>query len=313
MNTFPSHAPFPRKIRGIRDNIPPGFILGRLSTGNGGVELLPISDFVQHVITTQAITKITSGTVITMTGDVTGPNNANTVVAIQNIAVKSGVPTNGFVLTYVAANSRWEPAAGGGGGSGYPAGTVPTVVQVAHATSAIAATFGVAPTNGNLLVAMTFNSANNLAAAGWTKQVENATGTDWGDIFTKVAGAGESTTQQPLSTATVNGGIVIWEINGQNANFFVTGNSQVEQTGAQNTPVLLPNVKNCIGLAALGLVTGVTISAGQNAGTQDVLDNTGNRHLFAGHTDLSQTPMVGVLAEFSGSGNSKCCTCLITS
>lgn len=205
-------------------------------------------------------------------------------------------------------------AVGGGGGSGYPPGTPPSVVQSCFATSAISATFATGPTNGNWMVAMTFNSANNAAGTGWTKVTEQSTGTDWGDIFIKKAGASEPTTQQPLSTTTVNGGVIIWELSGANAtNPFVTGLSQAEQSGTNNTPILLPNVFNCIGLSAVSLITGATITGGFNAGTQDVLNNTGNRHLFAGHTDLSKTPMVGVMANFSTTGSSKGCTCLITS
>lgn len=56
-----------------------------------------------------------------ITGDVTASANSfSTVVGkIQTIAVKSGTPTDGQVLTYVAANSDWEPIAA-------PAGNVPT-------------------------------------------------------------------------------------------------------------------------------------------------------------------------------------------
>ena len=56
-----------------------------------------------------------------ITGDVTSSANSfSTVVGkIQTIAVKSGTPTDGQVLTYVAANSDWEPIAA-------PAGNVPT-------------------------------------------------------------------------------------------------------------------------------------------------------------------------------------------
>lgn len=205
-------------------------------------------------------------------------------------------------------------SASGGGGGGYAPGTVPTVVQVAWATSAIAATFPVAPTNGNLLVAMAFNSANNTINAGWTGQAENASGTDWGDIVTKVCGAGEPTLQQPMSVATANGGVVIWELAGANATPFVVGFSQPEQTGiAFVNPVLLPNAFNCLGLSAVSVITPQTILTGLNVGTQDVLDNTGNRKLLAGHTDLGQTPMVGVMATLSAVGSSKGASCLITS
>jgi hypothetical protein len=204
-------------------------------------------------------------------------------------------------------------SATGGGGGGYAPGTPPTVVQVAWATSAVAATFGSPPTSGNLFVAMAFNSANDTITAGWTKQVEDGSGTDWGDILTKPVGVAEPSLQQPMAVATANGGVVIWELAGANAVPFVFGQSQPEQSGAFATPVLLPNVFNCLGLSAVSVITPQTIASGFNVGTQDVLDNTGNRKLFAGHTDLGQTPMAGVMASLSASGSSKGATCLITS
>src|SRR5215469_13836154 len=36
-----------RKIRGIRDSIPPGYVLGRASGGNGPPQLIKISDIAQ--------------------------------------------------------------------------------------------------------------------------------------------------------------------------------------------------------------------------------------------------------------------------
>ncbi len=56
-----------------------------------------------------------------ITGDATASANsfATTVVKMQGISVKSGTPSDGQVLTYVTANSRWEPIAA-------PSGNVPT-------------------------------------------------------------------------------------------------------------------------------------------------------------------------------------------
>ena len=47
-------------------------------------------------------------------GDVTGTLGASTVVKIQNIAVHTTDPTDGQVLAYSTANSRYEPASPGG-------------------------------------------------------------------------------------------------------------------------------------------------------------------------------------------------------
>lgn len=199
---------------------------------------------------------------------------------------------------------------GGGGGGGFPAGTPPTVVQVAYATSNVAATFAVAPTNGNLLVAFTFNSAGNTAQAGWTKQVENVTGTDWGNICTKTAGASEPTTQQAMGSTT-SGGVVIYELAkpGGGTPVFVAGLSQAQQSGNTISPVLIPNVKDCIGISACALVgTTITYTQAINAGNQDVLDNTGNRRMFAGHSSLADIPVAGVFGLLSGSGSTKSAT-----
>jgi len=44
----------------------------------------------------------------TLAGDVTGPINSNTVEKIRNINVQAGTPTDGDILTYVAADTSWE-------------------------------------------------------------------------------------------------------------------------------------------------------------------------------------------------------------
>lgn len=54
-----------------------------------------------------------------LSGDVTGATSANTVVAIQNNAIKAGINglnQDGYVLTWTNADNEWEakPAAGGG-------------------------------------------------------------------------------------------------------------------------------------------------------------------------------------------------------
>lgn len=209
--------------------------------------------------------------------------------------------TSASSATFWRGDGTWSASA-----SGYPAGTVPTVVQVASNTSGVSATFSLAPTNGNLLVAITFNSNNNTLQAGWTKDVENATGLDWGNVCHKTCGAGESTTQQAMATTTA-GGVIIWELSG--ATSFVAGQSQAEQSSTSALVILLPNVINCIGLSALGATAG-NITNVRNIGTQDVLSNTGNRHMVGGHTDLTSTPMVGLMCDFSVSSSNKECTAL---
>ena len=209
--------------------------------------------------------------------------------------------TSASASTFWRGDGTWATA-----GGGYDPGTVPTIVQFASNTSGVTVTFGVAPTNGNLLVALTFNSNNNTLQAGWTRDVENATGLDWGNVCHKTCGTGESTSQQAMATTTA-GGVIMWELSG--ATSFVSGLSQSEQSSTSAVTLLLPNVKNCIGFSALGATAG-NISNPNNLGTQDVLDNTGNRHMIGGHTNLSLTPMVGLMCDFSVSSSSKMCTCL---
>jgi hypothetical protein len=57
---------------------------------------------------------------LALTGDATSSGQATTVVKIQGNAVKSAAPNNNDVLTWVTANTRWEPIAWA---TGLPAAT----------------------------------------------------------------------------------------------------------------------------------------------------------------------------------------------
>jgi len=257
---------------------------------------------------------LTANQTITLTGDLSGSGTTSIAATLANSGVTAGSYT--FANITVDAKGRITSITGGSGSgsTGYPAGTIPTVVQVAHATSGLAVTFGAAPTNGNLLVALSFNSAANTLASGWTKHHENTSGTDWSDVCSKVCGASESTTQQAMSSATANGGVIMWELAGSlGASAYVTTVDQIEQNGVTEIiPVYLPNAPGCIGLAAVAVITATTISNLKNTGTQDALDNTGNRRMGGGHTDLTQTPMVGVAGKLSASGSCKALACLFS-
>ncbi|HVP57596.1 MAG TPA: hypothetical protein VMU02_05825 [bacterium] len=93
----------------------------------------------------------------------------------------------------------WQQVSTGGGG-----GSTPTVVQSAiNAGSSISTvTMGSAPTHGNLLIC--FQLKGNVSAGsgwheGWTA---DSGGANFSRVLWKIAGAGESTTQTPLSTTT---------------------------------------------------------------------------------------------------------------
>lgn len=100
--------------------------------------------------------------------------------------------------------------------------------DVVGSTITFAVTFGAAPTSGNLLVAMLFYqgaapSTDHPAASGWTQQSSfNAHTAFTADesviVYSKVAGAGESTTQTP-ATNTGTGYMIAYEVSGAASTF----------------------------------------------------------------------------------------------
>jgi hypothetical protein len=188
--------------------------------------------------------------------------------------------------------------------TGIDPGAPPTVVQSAMAAANSASiVLGSAPINGNLLVAMCFNSTVGTPGAGWTSQLVNSSGTDFGMTATKVAGAGESTTQTPLSGA-ANGLIAMWEINGQaGSNFVINAVSQAEQAGGVfATPPVVPNVKDAITLACVSLVsTSNNVIAGKNMTQDQILTSGTTRQGFMGHATAA-IPVGSPVVNFSGTG-----------
>ena len=224
-----------------------------------------------------------------------------------------------YYATDTSTLSVWNGSSWGSVG-GYSPGTAPTIVQSAHGNTGGATGGGAgltmtsAPTNGILLVAMTFNPTTATANTGWTQLASNSSGTDYGTILYKVAGAGESTTQTPLSgTVAAPACMIIWEIAGANASPFVFTTMQAEQSGTSNSSGALPNVANAIFLGAIGLVsTSYNNSALINV-TQDAKDTSGTgRQLAAGHSTLATAPLAQIFATFTGSASSKACGLVVT-
>lgn len=243
----------------------------------------------------------------------TSPGDLLSFDGTDALRVPIGIP--GDVLTVASDGLSLEyDVGGGGGGGGYPPGDMPTIVQVAHDTSSSGVTFGATPAENNLLVAISFNPSDDTPASGWSLAFENQFGTDYGDVFVKVCGPSESTSQNCIASAPTSGGVVIWEIAStfHTSPSFVTALSANEATAQVSAPALLPCVQSCIALAALAPTSG-TISQVLNGGTQDVLDNTGARPLAAGHADLSIAPMAGLIAIFNAAVASKPMTVLISS
>lgn len=116
------------------------------------------------------------------------------VTAASNATIGTA---NVFLLDPAQGPSGTEPLTVASGSS-------PTIVQHVQAQSptgidsSVTATLGVAPTAGNLLLALVGydNAGRSVVASGWTRKDGASTGTDTGfDIWTKVAGTGESASQ----------------------------------------------------------------------------------------------------------------------
>lgn len=168
-----------------------------------------------------------------------------------------------------------------------------SLVQTAFSAISVSATFPVAPTNGNLLIAMIKHWANGpTPMAGWT-QILNANGATGDGVaaYYKYAGAGEPTTQQPASIAGSGNCTAIWELTGVTGVFatdVVGSTSEVDQAaGASaytntsfNTAVANDLVLGLIGASATTAVTeaNLSLATGQTTDNQG-FDNTSiSRH-----------------------------------
>jgi hypothetical protein len=210
--------------------------------------------------------------------------------------------TSSYVLTTngAGADPSWTVAPGAGS-----AGTPPTIVQSGASTAASGSiTLGAAPTNGNLLVAMCFNPTTATAGTGWTNVANNSSGTDFAFIVTKVAGAGESATQTPISGSPANAAIMMWELHGQSASPVITASMGAPVTGTNNVSSSFPGLTNVLNLGC-GCVmgSGATITSVLNM-TQDQLVNTGNRRILGAHSDGSKA-VAQIFNFFSASVSTK--------
>lgn len=210
------------------------------------------------------------------------------------------------VVRVNAGETGLEFATSSGGGS---AGTPPTIVQYGSSLTSKSVVLGIAPTNGNLLVAVV-KAGSNSWGAGWTQQDLNAAGTNYSNILTKVAGGAESTTQTPLGADANEDAICMWEIAGASATPIVFANSTVLSAtnlfftcgpggpAADGTPDSLPGLTNVLTLAAIFTdgTSPQTLTAAMNM-TQQELSNSGTyTHFVSGHSD-GDTPVAQLLSR----------------
>jgi hypothetical protein len=202
-------------------------------------------------------------------------------------------------------------------GGGYSAGSPPTVVQSGSDQAGNKGiTLGSAPVNGNLLIAMSWNTPSPSAGSGWTQLFQNGSGTDYGTIFYKVAGAGESTTQNVLTANETPGCMVIWEINGQAATWLVQAIGEGEQSSATYafSPTMGPLDQKLLFLGGIGLVSTSYSFSKMYGCTQDVFLNTGStRQLAAGHATIDKYPTAQIAALVGGASSYKGLGLIITS
>lgn len=141
-------------------------------------------------------------------------------VAAGTLASKPATPNvaSGVSSLYYATDTgdtyMWDGSAWHKINSAAP--TEAVVQNAVNSGSSISGvTLGVAPTNGNLLVALQFGAASS-AGTGWTTEWSDSGGTTFTRVFLKIAGASESTTQSPPSAA-FNGSLIIFEISGSSS------------------------------------------------------------------------------------------------
>lgn len=230
------------------------------------------------------------------------------------------IPAGGTALYYETDTTTlfyWNGAAWVSAGGGLSAGTPPTIVQSGISTAASASiTLGGAPANGNLLVAVTANPTTSTAGAGWTIQETDQGGTDFVNIVTKVAGAGESATQSPIGSAPTNALICMWELNGQAASFLL--NAVVDAQDARAGTHLTGRSKalgiptNALFLGAVCIAgTAQTISKTSNV-TVDQTANAGTtRNGVMGHANAS-VPVGQIEVVFSATAGHKTAGITIT-
>jgi hypothetical protein len=163
---------------------------------------------------------------------------------------------------------------------------------------------GSAPTNGNLLVAFTFNDGSQPSVdSGWTQLVLGISGTLYGAIYYKTAGASESASQTPSTGGTGNFAQGIWEISGAvggSGSFLADIIQNITVSGIAGATPVLPISESQLFLGAIATYnTSDAIVGTFGVSTVDVtLSGSGVQASF-GHSDSTTSPAFGMVDSFS--------------
>lgn len=172
--------------------------------------------------------------------------------------------------TFAWSGSAWVQI----NGAGIP--TTPTIVQTGSNSGAsiTGVTLSAAPTNGNLLVSFSTNGSSGVIGTGWTSIAVNNS-VDFGTVAWKLAGAGESATQNPMNAAG-SGVCSIFELNNAGLGFgaitFVNAASgTISVTSTRAGGLLIGAIMNNSTTALPTAITGASLdssSAGASKATQ---------------------------------------------
>lgn len=211
-----------------------------------------------------------------------------------------------FLRTNGAGTDPSWAAAGGGG-------AIPSVVQSAAAAApsgAYSATFGVAPTAGNLLVALggDWLGAGRVDGAGWFRGNGNqpTQSNDTGFFYWKVAGSGESTTQT-VSSSSSQWQMVMWEIAGSSPSDMLNSGAFFTQVAATALSINAGVPKSnslCLGVFSAqlgGTNPTITLGAGPTADAtaNNVVAASGSPRIIAGFHELKNVGAWGPTATLS--------------